>query len=78
MLFRSKEPVIELVEEVNQLVVSLSNNTNDYLIVSKLAILATYKEQTDKEKLEAKLASLEENQARMQSVLDDILLGGGM
>lgn len=73
-----KEPVIELVEEVNQLVVSLSNNTNDYLVVSKLAILATYKEQTDKEKLEAKLASLEENQARMQSVLDDILLGGGM
>lgn len=73
-----KSTEVKLASNIRQMTVTLSNNTNEYLTVSKIAIVACFKEQTKEEKLEARLTTIEENQAHMQSVLDEILLGGGM
>lgn len=67
---------IKLASNEKQMDVILVNNTNEYLNVSKVCISACYKEQTEKEKLEARITTIEDNQAQMQKALDDILLGG--
>ena len=73
-----KSAEVKLVNNIRQMTITLANNTSEYLTIHKLAIVASFKEQTQEEKLEARLTTIEENQARMQSVLDEMLLGGGI
>ena len=73
-----KSEVTKLPAPINQVTYTLNNDTNEYLEVSKIAIQAKFAELTEQEKLDARLTAIEENQARMQSVLDEMLLGGGI
>ena len=73
-----KSEVTKLPAPINQVTYILNNDTNEYLEVSKIAIQAKFAELTEQEKLDARLTAIEENQARMQSVLDEMLLGGGI
>ena len=69
---------VKLATNIKQMTITLVNNTEEYLEFNKLLLVASFKEQTQEEKLEARLTTIEENQARMQSVLDEMLLGGGI
>lgn len=60
---------------LKQMTLTLSNNTDDYLTINRIAVLAYFKEPTKEEKLTARLNSIESTMTQMQSAIDEVILG---
>lgn len=60
---------------LKQMTLTLSNNTDDYLTINRIAVLAYFKEPTKEEKLTARLNNIESTMTQMQSAIDEVILG---